>query len=118
MEANPKAEAPELESVVIAIDERDSLITQLYKEFNLPNKPKNALGLERSIEAQEQQRLLQESIAIPLDLVRQLAARRGAVVRELMMRELPGERLFVVAPKVISDAAGAAQNRRVEFALH
>jgi Domain of Unknown Function (DUF748) len=117
IEANPKADTPDLDKLQIGLDERPTLISQLYKNYNLPNKPKNILGLEKSVDVDEQQRLLQESIAIPTDLVKQLAGQRGAVTREFLMKEIPGERLFVIAPKVIADTVASAQNRRVEFAL-
>ncbi len=116
-EANPKADTPDLEKLQIGLDERSSLVAQLYKNYNLPNKPKNILGIEKAVDTDEQQRLLQESISIPADLVKQLAGRRGAVTREFLMQEIPGDRLFVIAPKVVSDSAASAQNRRVEFAL-
>jgi hypothetical protein len=117
MEANPKADTPDLEKLQIGLDERPILVAQLYKDYNLPNKPKNILGLEKSVDIDEQQRLLQESISIPSDLVKQLAGQRGAVTREFLMKEIPGDRLFVIAPKVIADTVASAQNRRVEFAL-
>jgi Domain of Unknown Function (DUF748) len=117
IEANPKADTPDLDKLQIGLDERPVLVAQLYKNYNLPNKPKNILGLEKSVDIDEQQRLLQESISIPSDLVKQLAGQRGAVTREFLMKEIPGERLFVIAPKVIADTVASAQNRRVEFAL-
>ncbi len=117
IEANPKADTPDLDKLQIGLDERPILVAQLYKNYNLPNKPKNILGLEKGVDIDEQQRLLQESISIPSDLVKQLAGQRGAVTREFLMKEIPGERLFVIAPKVIADTVASAQNRRVEFAL-
>ena len=36
---------------------------------------------------------------------------------EFLMKEIPGERLFVIAPKVIADTVASAQNRRVEFLI-
>jgi Domain of Unknown Function (DUF748) len=117
IEANPKADTPDLEKLQIGLDERPNLVAQLYKNYNLPNKPKNILGFEKSVDIDEQQRLLQESISIPSDLVKQLAGQRGAVTREFLMKEIPGERLFVIAPKVITDTVASAENRRVEFAL-
>lgn len=117
IEADSKVQLPELEAIPVTPEERVSLLSQLYKEYNLPNKPKNVLGVETSIGPDEQQRLLQESLTITNDLVRQLAQQRGTRTRERLMKEVPGERLFVIAPKVVSDAAGGSANRRVEFAL-
>ena len=86
---------------VFAPGERDELLKAVYKDTDIPDKPRNLVGLAKSIPAAEMEALLKSTIEVTPDAMRQLALQRGLAVRDaLVARGLPSERLFVAAPKV------------------
>ncbi len=87
--------------VALAPEERDRLVRRLYSEAKLPNKPRNLVGLAKDIPVAEMEALLRASHVVGTDNARELALQRGLVVRDaLIAKGLPGERLFLAAPKL------------------
>ena len=90
-------------------DERARLLKQVYKEANLPNKPRNAIGFAKDIAGPEMEALLRDRAPASDDAMRELALQRGIAVRDaLMARGLPSERLFLAAPKLKAADDGPA----------
>ncbi|OYT99269.1 MAG: hypothetical protein CFE40_05215 [Burkholderiales bacterium PBB1] len=88
-----------------AAGEREELLKAVYKDTDIPDKPRNLVGLAKSLPAAEMEALLKSTIEVTPDAMRQLALQRGLAVRDaLVARGLPSERLFVAAPKVRSPA--------------
>jgi uncharacterized protein involved in outer membrane biogenesis len=82
-------------------DERARLLKQVYKETDLPNKPRNALGFARDISGPEMEALLKARVPVNDEALRALALQRGIAVRDaLLAKGLPSERLFLAAPKL------------------
>ncbi len=100
-------------------DERARLLKQVYKETDLPNKPRNALGFARDISGPEMEALLKARVPVNDEALRALALQRGIAVRDaLLAKGLPSERLFLAAPKL--RAAGedtAPWSPRVQLTL-
>ena len=93
---------------VFAAGERDQLLKAVYKDTDIPDKPRNLVGLAKSLPPAEMEALLKSTIEVTPDAMRQLALQRGLAVRDaLVARGLPSERLFVAAPQVRSAADGA-----------
>ena len=93
---------------VFAAGERDELLKAVYKDTDIPDKPRNLVGLAKSLPPAEMEALLKSTIAVTPDAMRQLALQRGLAVRDaLVARGLPSERLFLAAPKVRSPAGDA-----------
>jgi hypothetical protein len=93
---------------VFAAGERDELLKAVYKDTDIPDKPRNLVGLAKSLPPAEMEALLKSTIEVTPDAMRQLALQRGLAVRDaLVARGLPSERLFVAAPKVRSPAGDA-----------
>ncbi|MEK8029404.1 DUF748 domain-containing protein [Ideonella sp. DXS29W] len=91
---------------------REQIVSRLYADARLPNKPRNVLGLPKDIPLAEMETLLRASHAVSEDNARELALQRGLAVREaLMAKGLPGERLFLAAPRWQS-ADGAGTDER------
>lgn len=96
---------------VFAPGERDELLLAVYKDTDIPNKPRNLIGLAKRLPPAEMEALLKSTIEVTPDAMRQLALQRGLAVRDaLVARGLPSERLFIAAPKVrgAADEAGGA----------
>ncbi|MFN7571999.1 MAG: DUF748 domain-containing protein [Betaproteobacteria bacterium] len=106
--------------VAIEPQERAALLTTVYGEEKIPDKPRNLIGIAKTLPAEEmEQRLLAYLAPTPEDL-RALANRRAAAVRDDLQERggIDRARLFLVEPKIGSDGlpAGTA-GTRVDFAL-
>jgi len=93
-------------TAVTAVTDAESpaLLKAVYKRADFP-KLRNALGVAQDLPNQEMQALLLASIAVSEDAMRELAVKRGVVVKDYLAgRQLPLERLFLGAAKpVIAD---------------
>jgi len=100
--------------------ERTRLLTQVYKDTDIPNKPRNAIGFAKDIPPAEMEALLKTRTPVTDDAMRELALQRGLAVRDaLIAKGLPNERLFLAAPKLraAADDAGASWTPRVQLTL-
>lgn len=81
--------------------ERERLLRQLYRDTDLPDKPRNFFGIAKDIPVPEMEARLRAQVQPGPDDWRELAADRAMAVRDaLVARGLPVERLFTAAPKV------------------
>ncbi|MBL8349288.1 MAG: DUF748 domain-containing protein [Burkholderiaceae bacterium] len=103
------ASAPPADEALSAAD-RARLLERVYKQTPLPNKPRNALGLQRDLPPAEMQALLQAAVPVDEVTMRELALQRGLAVRDaLIAAGLANERLFLAAPQLHApDPGGAA----------
>ena len=103
----------------LGADERARLLKQLYKDTEIPNKPRNAIGFAKDIPGPEMEALLKSRLAVSAEAMRELALQRGIAVRDaLIAKGLPSERLFLAAPKLrVAGEAGDVWTPRVQLAL-
>lgn len=86
---------------------RARLLALLYDRTDLPNKPRNLVGLKKSLPPQEMEQRLRDAIVATPEAMRELAVQRSLAVRDaLIAKGLKSERLFLAAPK--TDAATAS----------
>jgi len=113
--AGVAASAPE----VLAPEERERVLRAVYRESDLPDKPRNAIGLANDISGPEMEALLKKHMQVSEDSARQLALQRGLAVRDtLVAKGLASERMFLAAPKLhASGEADAAWTPRAELSL-
>jgi uncharacterized protein involved in outer membrane biogenesis len=109
------ASAPE----ALSPDERTRLLKQVYKDTDIPNKPRNAIGFAKEIPAPEMEALLKTRTVVSTEAMRELALQRGIAVRDtLIAKGLPSQRLFLAAPKLrVSSEDDAAWTPRVQLSL-
>ena len=109
------ASAPEK----LSADERTRFLKLVYKDTDLPNKPRNGIGLAKDIAGPEMEALLKARKPVSEDAMRELALQRGLAVRDaLIAKGLPSERLFLAAPKLqAADGAAALWKPQVRLAL-
>ncbi|MFT3666402.1 DUF748 domain-containing protein [Piscinibacter sp.] len=106
----PAAEADALRTLDEAT--RLRVLKDVYRRAELPDKPRNALGFARDIPPAEMAALLERHIDAGPDAMRELALQRGLAVRDaLLAAGLPGERVFLAAPRLggEGDDKGAAR---------
>ena len=106
--------------VTITEQERPALIAAVYDDEKIPDKPRNFIGIAKTIPASEMETLLVAHLAVTPEDLRALANQRATVVRNRLEAEgkVPRERLFLVEPKL--DAAGikdTGAKTRVDFSL-
>lgn len=98
---------------------RARVLRRVYRAADIPDKPRNAIGLLRDIPDAEMERLLMSRSIVTAEAIRELALQRGLAVRDaLVAKGLPSERLFVAAPKLrASGEEDGAWTPRVELSL-
>jgi hypothetical protein len=94
-------------TVQITPDEYDKYLKEAYKEAKF-EKPKNLLGLDKSLPPEEMRKLLLDHIDVTEADVKQRAQARANAVRQQLSKQIDPQRLFVVAPKL--DATGITDN--------
>ena len=85
------ASAPE----ALSADEHDRLLRAVYRDADLPDKPRNVIGLAKDIPAPEMEALLKQHMRISEDTARQLALQRGLAVRDALVAKGLAERAHV-----------------------
>lgn len=94
-----------------------ALLRRLYTETNLPNKPRNLLGMLTTPPAPQMEAMLLAAMPVNENLARELALQRALAVRDaLIARGLPAERLFLAAPQV-GAAAGSQPRPEARLAI-
>ena len=99
--------------VTISKEEYPVLLKQLYEDTKLPDKPRNALGLAKTLEVAEMEKLLLGAIEVDAEAVRRLALRRAQVVRDWLATRgrIAGDRMFTLAPRTNPEMTGPNQSK-------
>ena len=107
--------------VTIDADERTRWLTAAYREAPLPDRPRNMLGMLKELPPAEMEAMLHASAQVDDEALRSLAnARAHAVKDAIVAKGVAAERLFLIAPRLGSEAGGtspAAAPARVDLAL-
>jgi hypothetical protein len=92
------------DQVRIEAPERPRLIARAYQTEKFA-KPKNALGLEKTLPPAEMEHLLSQNTAVSDEDLRALALRRATVLEAGLAKNAPSAtgRLFLVAPRLGTD---------------
>lgn len=92
--------------------ERERLVKAVYKETDLPDKPRNLIGMQKDIPVEQMEAMLLEHLSVRPEAMRELAQQRSLVVRDaLAAKGLAAGRLFIGDPKMHSDAAAAPASK-------
>ena len=109
------------DSVTVAADERERLIGAVYREEKIPDKPRNFLGIAKSIPAADMERLILGTLKVEQEDLRRLANDRASRVRDLLVGrgKVARDRIFVVAPALDAATGEAAKlaPSRADFSL-
>jgi uncharacterized protein involved in outer membrane biogenesis len=99
-------------------DEYPKYLELAYKDEKFP-KPKNVFGFTQSLPPPEMEQLMLANIQAGEVELRQLADRRARAAREWLIGKggISVERLFVLAPKIETEANGQRVGSRAEFSL-
>lgn len=106
------------EAEQISESDRARLLTQVYKASNLPDRPRNLLGMLKDVPPAEMQSRLLASYEIKEEAVRQLALARAVALRDaLIARRVPNERIFLATAKLAEVDPAKPWVPRVDLAL-
>lgn len=107
------------ESLTLTADERHKFLQSLYDAAKF-NKPRNVLGLAKTLPDAESEQLLLQNLAVDTDDLRDLAQRRADTVRDYLedVALVSRERMFLIAPKLNADGIkDKGAPNRVDFSL-
>jgi len=106
--------------VTITEHERPALIAAVYAEEKIPDKPRNFIGIAKTVPAPEMETLIVTNLAVTPEDLRALANQRATVVRNRLETEgkISRERLFLVEPKLTAEGIkDQGAKTRVDFSL-
>jgi hypothetical protein len=109
-----------VDAIKIGEKEYPKLLEAVYKITDLPDKPRNFLGIAKSIPPAEMESLLLASYRADDPALAALANRRATTVKEWLAGEggIASDRVFVVAPKLTADGiTDKGAPTRVDFAI-
>jgi hypothetical protein len=95
-----------LDEVTIAADERDRWLKEAYREAPIKERPRNVFGMLKDVPAADMEAMLYANAVVDDEALRLLATRRAQAVKEaIAARGVPGDRLFLIAPRIETEAA-------------
>jgi len=117
--ADDSEEGEQGAKVTVSQQEYPKYLEAVYKRASF-KKPRNVIGLAKSLPTQEMEKLLLENAPVTNVELRQLAEQRALAVKQSLERDgkVPENRLFLTAPKL--DTEGIKDKgapNRVDFAI-
>jgi len=107
-------------TVTISEQERPALIAAVYSDEKIPDKPRNVIGIAKTIPAPEMEQLMLKNLAATPDDLRALATARATAVRNHLENngKVSRERLFQVEPRLTAEGIkDKGAPTRVDFSL-
>lgn len=111
---------PALEDIEIPADRREDLLTEAYEEAEFEGKPRNFVGLTKSIPADQMRALMLKNAPVSEADLATLGKARAQAVRDWLIGvgKVSGERIFMVSPSARKGQdTDAGPSSRVEFSL-
>lgn len=105
--------------VKLAASEYDKYLSRVYSEADIP-KPRNVIGLAKSLPQTEMERLLLEHTAVSDGDLRQLALRRAELVKDQLLKsgQVESGRIFLTSSaKLAPEKKEKLRDSRVDFRL-
>ena len=108
----------DLSTITVSDAERAEYLEEVYDDTDIEEKPRNFIGMSKSIPAEEMEALLLKAAPVDQESLEKLAQARAQAVYEKLQAVGPADRIFIVAPNIEGGAGeGDAQPSRVDFAL-
>jgi len=108
-----------LAQVDVTPDEYEKYLKRAYKNDEFEGKPKNIIGLKKSLEPDEMRSLMETNVPVDDKAMRGLAERRAAAVQAWLKGKLDDKRVSLKDPKLSAEGIDdKGQTSRVEFGLH
>ncbi|MBN9133453.1 MAG: DUF748 domain-containing protein [Nitrosospira multiformis] len=107
-----------LEDVTLTPEEYKKYLEQVYKDAKF-EKPKNFIGLTKSLPAEEMEKLMLANIDAGDTELQGLAESRAMSARDWLIAqgEIPDARIFILSPKIDAGTNREKPGNRVEFSI-
>jgi hypothetical protein len=108
-----------IDDVKIDPQDHEKYLTQVYRAESFP-KPRNIIGLVKSLPASEMDKLLMTYTVVREDDLKLLAAQRALAVKDMILKspQVTPERVFIVEPKTLApEKKEKIRDSRVDFKL-
>ena len=107
-----------LQDISIEPEEYEEFLELAYDEEKF-DKPKNAIGLTKSLPVPEMEQLMLANINAGDDELRQLAEQRGKAARDWLVEKggISSERVFVSEPEIESQVDGKKLGSKAKFTI-
>lgn len=118
-EGETETEEASLDHVTISQDEYLKYLTLAYKNESF-QKPRNLLGLAKSLPQEEMENLMLSHIEVTDADLHELAQQRAGVVKEQLLKSgnIEASRIFLVEPSsIFAESTEALKGSRVDFAI-
>jgi hypothetical protein len=103
--------------VQVSADQYDKYLARAYKAADF-SKPRNAIGLTKSLPPDQMKKLMIEHISVTSDDLRKLAVSRADAVQKTLATHVEPSRLAVLAPKLnADDIKDKSQTTRVDLSF-
>jgi uncharacterized protein involved in outer membrane biogenesis len=110
--------AAALAAVSVTPDEYAKYLRRAYRHDDLPDKPRNFLGLKKSLEPDEMRSLMETSVRVDAGAMQALAERRAAAVQGWLKGKLADTRVSLQGPKLNAQGIGdKGKTTRADFSL-
>jgi hypothetical protein len=108
----------DIDEVELTPDEYPKYLTLAYKEAKFA-KPKNLVGLTKSLPVPEMEQLLLANVNADDNEMRELAEQRAAAALNWIVEHggVSGERVFILEPKIEVEPDAEKSGSKVEFSL-
>jgi hypothetical protein len=107
-------------TVTLTAEERAGLMATVYSAESIPDKPRNAIGIAKSIPPAEMEALILANLAVSPEDLRVLANQRATAVRNHLESagKIDRDRMFLVEPKLTAEGIqDKGATTRVDFSL-
>jgi hypothetical protein len=111
--------APSLDAVTVTPEEYPEYLQKAYSEEKFA-KPRNIIGMARSLPAPEMEKLMVTNMPVTDDDLRLLARDRGLAVKDYLLKskQIEQERVFLVESQALTgERKEGVKNSRVDFRL-
>lgn len=106
-----------LNDVEVTAAEYPKYLELAYKAEKF-EKPRNLIGLAKSLPVPEMEQLMRANMPAGDEELRSLAERRARAAHDVLLSKgVPGERVFVVQPRIDAAAEGSKPGGRADFSM-
>ncbi|HKY01172.1 MAG TPA: DUF748 domain-containing protein [Burkholderiales bacterium] len=110
--------ASKIDEMEIAPGEYEKYLGLVYQDSDLPNKPRNLIGMSKDVPKADMEKLLLANFQSDEEQLRALANARAQAAQEWLLEHgAPRDRLFLVAPRLDAEGVKEGSPSRVDFAL-
>ena len=108
-----------LAAVKVTPDEYEGYLKRAYKDDDFKNKPRNLIGLKKSLEPDEMRSLMETNVSVDAKAMHDLAEQRATAVQTWLHGKVDDKRMSLKDPKLTTEGIDdKGKTTRADFGLH